>query len=45
MTDRIFAPFTPVGEKVIELYHSIEGLTHTSAHQEFQAITSLIRLS
>jgi len=39
------ATVTSVGEKVIELYHSIEGLAHTSAHQEFQAITRLIRPS
>jgi molybdate transport system regulatory protein len=30
------ATVTSVGEKVIELYHSIEGLTHTSAHQSFR---------
>jgi hypothetical protein len=34
---------TPVGEKVIELYHSIEGMTGASAHQEFQAIAALVR--
>jgi molybdate transport system regulatory protein len=39
------ATVTSVGEKVIELYHSIEGLTHTSAHQECQAITRLIRFA
>jgi molybdate transport system regulatory protein len=39
------AAVTPVGEKVIELYHSIEGRTRTSAHQQFQAIAGLVRLS
>ena len=39
------AVVTPVGEKVIELYHSIEGLTRTSAHQQFQAIARLVRPS
>jgi molybdate transport system regulatory protein len=37
------AVVTPVGEKVIDLYHSIEGVTSASAHQEFQAIAALIR--
>jgi|SRR5215469_14853824 len=37
------AVVTPVGEKVIELYHSIEGMTSASAHQEFQAISALVR--
>ena len=37
------AVVTPVGEKVIELYHSIEGMTSASAHQEFQAIAALVR--
>ena len=37
------AAVTPVGEKVIELYHSIEGLTRASAQQEFQAIAGLVR--
>ena len=37
------ASVTPVGEKVIELYHSIEGITRASAHQEFQAIAALVR--
>ena len=31
------AVVTSVGEKVIELYHSIEGMTSASAHQEFQS--------
>jgi molybdate transport system regulatory protein len=33
----------PVGEKVIELYRSIEGMTSASAHQEFQSIAALVR--
>jgi molybdate transport system regulatory protein len=37
------AVVTPVGEKVIELYHSIEGMTSASAHQEFQSIAALVR--
>ena len=37
------AVVTPVGEKVIELYHSIEGTMCASAHQEFQAIATLVR--
>ena len=37
------AVMTPVGEKLIELYHSIEGMTSASAHQEFQAISALVR--
>jgi len=39
------AVVTPVGEKVIELYHSIEGTMCASAHQEFQAIARLVRLT
>jgi molybdate transport system regulatory protein len=34
---------TPTGERVIELYHTIEELTRTSARQEFQAIAGLVR--
>jgi len=37
------AAVTPLGEKVIELYHSIEGITRASAHQEFRAIAALVR--
>src|SRR5215469_18264013 len=37
------AAVTPAGEKVIELYHSIEGTMCASAHREFQAIARLIR--
>ena len=37
------AVVTPVGEKVIELYHLIEGTMCASAHQEFQAIAALVR--
>ena len=35
----------PVGERVIDLYRSIEGLARTSAHQEFRAIARLVRHS
>jgi len=34
---------TPVGERVIELYRTIEELTRKSARQEFRAITKLVR--
>jgi hypothetical protein len=34
---------TPIGEQVIELYHTIEELTRTSARQEFRAIAKLVR--
>jgi molybdate transport system regulatory protein len=37
------AAVTPVGEKVIEIYHSIEGTMCASAHQELQAIAGLVR--
>jgi molybdate transport system regulatory protein len=37
------AVVTPVGERVIDLYRSIEGLARTSAHQEFRAIARLVR--
>jgi molybdate transport repressor ModE-like protein len=37
------AAVTPVGEKVIKLYHLIEGMTSASAHQEFQSIAALVR--
>jgi len=37
------AALTSVGREVIKLYHSIEGRTHTSAHQEFLAISRLVR--
>ena len=36
---------TPTGERVIELYHTIEELTRTSARQEFRAIDKLLRQS
>ena len=39
------AAVTPVGDKVIDLYHSIEGTMCASAQQEFQAITKLLRFS
>jgi molybdate transport system regulatory protein len=34
---------TPVGEKIIALYHSVEGRTRTGARREFQALRKLIR--
>ena len=34
---------TPAGEQVIELYHTIEEQTRTSARQEFRAIDRLVR--
>jgi molybdate transport system regulatory protein len=34
---------TPAGEQVIELYHTIEEQTRTSARQEFRAIDKLVR--
>jgi len=37
------AVVTPVGERLIELYHSIEGTMCASAHQEFQTIAALVR--
>jgi molybdate transport system regulatory protein len=39
------AALTPTGERVIELYHTIEELTHASARQEFRAIAKLARQS
>ena len=37
------AVVTPVGEKVIEFYHSIEGMTSASAQQECHSIAALVR--
>jgi len=34
---------TPVGEKTIALYHSIEAYTRAAARSEFQALRKLIR--
>jgi molybdate transport system regulatory protein len=34
---------TDVGEQVIQIYHSVEGRTLTSAHQELRAIARLGR--
>ena len=36
---------TPAGEHVIELYHTIEEHTRTSARQEFRAMDKLVRQS
>ena len=37
------ATLTPVGEKTIALYHSIEAQTQSSARSEFQAFWKLMR--
>jgi molybdate transport system regulatory protein len=37
------AVLTSMGERVIDLYRSIEGQAHTSARQEFRAIGKLLR--
>jgi molybdate transport system regulatory protein len=37
------AALTDIGEEIIQIYHSVEGLTLTSAHQELQAIARLGR--
>jgi molybdate transport system regulatory protein len=37
------AVLTPVGEKVIELYRSIESIARSSAAREFRAISKLVR--
>jgi len=37
------AVVTPGGERIIELYRTIEGLARTSAHDEFRAIAKLVR--
>jgi molybdate transport system regulatory protein len=34
---------TPTGERIIELYHTIEEHTRTSAREEFRAIAKLVR--
>jgi molybdate transport system regulatory protein len=34
---------TPTGDRLIELYHTIEELTRTSAREEFRAIAKLVR--
>ena len=39
------AVVTPVGEKVIEIYHSIEGTMCAEAQREFHAIARLSRLT
>jgi len=36
---------TPVGEQVIELYRSIEGIARSSAREEFRAVSKLVRKS
>jgi molybdate transport system regulatory protein len=37
------ATLTPVGEKTIALYHSIEAQTRSAARSEFQAFQKLMR--
>jgi len=37
------AVVTPAGERIIELYRTIEGLARGSAHEEFRAIAMLVR--
>jgi molybdate transport system regulatory protein len=34
---------TDVGEQIVQIYHSVEGLTLTSAHRELRAIARLGR--
>jgi molybdate transport system regulatory protein len=34
---------TPVGEKIIALYHAVDDRTRASARREFQALRKLIR--
>jgi len=34
---------TPAGERIIELYRTIEGLARTAAREEFRAIAKLVR--
>jgi molybdate transport system regulatory protein len=37
------AVLTPMGERVIELYRSIEGIARSSAQKEFRAVSKLVR--
>jgi molybdate transport system regulatory protein len=37
------AKVTPVGEKIIALYHSVEDQTRAGARREFRALQKLIR--
>jgi molybdate transport system regulatory protein len=37
------AVVTPLGQQVIELYRTIEDRVHTSAGQEFRAVSKLVR--
>ncbi|MBO0757247.1 MAG: winged helix-turn-helix domain-containing protein [Bradyrhizobiaceae bacterium] len=37
------AVVTPVGEQVIELYRSIEGIARSSTREEFRAVSKLAR--
>ena len=37
------AALTPIGERVIELYRSIENIARLSAKEEFRAVGKLVR--
>lgn len=37
------AALTPVGEKIIELYHGVEKQARTSSREEFRALERLMR--
>ena len=37
------AALTPMGQRVIDLYRSIEGIARSSARKEFQAVGKLVR--
>jgi molybdate transport system regulatory protein len=37
------AALTPVGERIIELYRSIEDIARSSAKEEFRAVGKLVR--
>jgi len=37
------AMLTPMGERIIELYRSIEGIARSSAKEEFRAVGKLVR--
>ena len=42
-TPRGGAALTPVGEKIIALYHSVEARTRSAGRTEFQSLRKLIR--
>jgi len=39
------AVLTPIGERIIELYRSIEGIARSSAKEQFRAVGRLVRKS